>query len=77
MSKIEVILTEPSRTSALRAGQKAGKQLLNSEFIGPVFADAKYKFNAQGIEIHADDKVYAYPAHTYSRIKISPSGSVE
>lgn len=73
MSKIEIILTEPSRTNALRARRLAGEQLLDSEFRGPVFASAKYKFNAAGIEVHVGEgTVYFYPAHVFSRVKASP-----
>ena len=73
MSRIEIILNEPYRTTALRARRMSGEQLLDSEFKGPVFASAKYKFNAAGIEVHVGDgTVYFYPAHSFSRVKASP-----
>lgn len=78
MSRIEIILTEPSRTNSLRALRLRGKEILAAEFHGPVFADAKYKFNAAGIEVHVDkDTVYFYPAHAFSRVKISPAEVAE
>lgn len=73
MSRIEIILTEPYRVNALRARRLSGEQLLDAEFKGPVFESAKYKFNAAGIEVHVlDGTVYFYPAHSFSRAKMSP-----
>lgn len=77
MSKIEIILNEPGRAEALHARRLAGEQLLAAEFKGPVFADAKCKFNAVGIEVNVGEGVvYFYPAHSFSRVKISPAEAV-
>jgi hypothetical protein len=74
MSRIEIILSEPSQTAAYKASLCKNNELLRSEFRGPVFTDAKYKFNSVGIEVHvAKDEVYFYPAHSIGRVKISPS----
>lgn len=72
MSKIEIILSEPAQTNAFLALRKINNQLLRSEFRGPTFASAKYKFNSVGLEVHVDGVVYVYPDHSIARIKISP-----
>lgn len=77
MSRIEIILAEPAQTAAYRATLQHNPGLLRVEFNGPVFADAKYKFNGAGIEVHVDGNVYFYPSHSFNRVKISPSGSAE
>jgi hypothetical protein len=70
MSRIEIILSEPAQTNAYKALLKQDNQLLRSEFAGPVFADAKYKFNSTGLEVHADGNIYYYPTHSIARAKI-------
>ena len=71
MSRIEIILSLPSQTEAYREALRKDNELLRSEFFGPIFADAKYKFTAFGIEVHVDGAVYAYPAHAISRVKVT------
>jgi hypothetical protein len=70
MSRIEVILTEPAQTHAFNALAKP-HSLFRSEFEGPVFADAKCKVNALGLEVLVDGVSYIYPAHSIARVKIS------
>ena len=71
MSRIEIILAEPAQSAAYYAALCENNELLRSEFRGPIFADAKYKFTAFGIEVHVDGDVYAYPAHTIGRVKVT------
>lgn len=76
MSRIQIILAEPAQTDAYKALKKQGHDLLRDEFVGPDFADAKYKFNGMGFEVHVDKTVYVYPDHTIARIKITPTEEV-
>ena len=77
MSRIEIILSEPAQTNAFKALLKVDNNLRRSEFVGPVFADAKYKFNSVGLEVHVDGNIYVYPDHSIARIKIIPTAKVE
>lgn len=78
MSRIEIILSEPSQTASYKGCLKHNNELLRSEYRGPIFDDAKYKFNGCGIEVHVGkEEVYFYPAHSIGRVKITPAEVAE
>lgn len=77
MSRIEIILIEPYRGEALRSLQQQGKQVMRSEFRGPIFEDGAAKIGPGHVEVRVDGAQYVYPLHTVARVKITKSEGAE